>query len=446
MFETILIANRTEIAIRVMQACRELGIETVAIYSDADENAKHVRYADRAYHVGSTKAAESYLDQEQILSAAATAEVDAIHPGYGFLAENAEFAERVESSEFTWIGPSSDAMEKLGEKTSARTIMEQAGVPIIPGTTEPVTEAAEVQAFAEEHGYPIAIKAAGGGGGKGLKVVEKASDVEATLETAKREGKAFFDNPTVYLEKYLENPKHIEVQILADSHENVRHLGERDCSVQRRQQKLIEETPCPVIDKNTRKNIGNAARRGAAEAGYTNAGTVEFLYENGEYYFLEVNTRIQVEHTITEAATGIDIVKWQILIAAGEEITFDQEDVSLGRSAMEFRINAEDPEEDFNPSPGTLSKYSRPTGIGVRVDDAFESGDDIPPYYDSMLGKLIVSGVNREEVIARSKRALDEMTIEGISTTIPFHESLLSTPRFIESRHSTKFVDEKFEM
>lgn len=444
MFDSILVANRTEIAVRVMQACKELGIETVGIFSDPDETAKHVSYADRAFRVGPAKAADSYLDQETILDIADTANVDAIHPGYGFLAENADFAARVEDSEFTWIGPSSGAMEQLGEKTSARRIMDRADVPIIPGTTEPVDDPETVRTFAGKHGYPIAIKAAGGGGGKGLKVLRDESAIESTLENAKREGQAYFDNPAVYLEKYLENPKHVEVQILADHHGNVRHLGERDCSIQRRQQKLVEETPCPAIDDDTRARMGAAARRGAKEAEYTNAGTVEFLYEDGQYHFLEVNTRVQVEHTITEVATGIDIVKWQIRIAADEELSFDQNDVALDRAAMEFRINAEDPSNDFFPSPGTLTTYDRPTGFGVRIDDGFDQGDVIPPNYDSMIGKIIVAGEDRSEVIERSKRILADTAIEGVSTTIPFHRALLDDLGFNQSAHSTKYVEDSF--
>jgi len=321
-FERVLIANRDEIAVRIIQACTELGIEAVAVYSDADEDAKHVRLADDAYHIGSSKAKASYLDQNALLEAARAGDVDAIHPGYGFLAENESFAANVENSEFEWIGPPSDVMADFGEKTKARKIMQAADVPIVPGTTEPVTSAAEVEAFGEEHGYPIAIKADGGGGGRGLKIAHDPSQIESKLQEAIREGEAYFDNPSVYLERFLEDPRHIEVQIIGDDHGNIRHLGERDCSIQRRQQKLVEESPSPVLDEETREELCAAACRGAASADYANAGTVEFLYEGGEFYFIEVNARIQVEHTVTEELTGIDLVKWQLRVAAGEELAF----------------------------------------------------------------------------------------------------------------------------
>lgn len=446
MFDRVLVANRTEIAVRVMQACEELDIETIAVYSDPDQNGKHVRYADEAYRVGPAKPAESYLDQEAILGAAERADADAIHPGYGFLAENPSFAEKVEDSDVVWIGPPSDAMRRFGEKTRARQIMEGASVPTIPGTTEPISDPDRVRSFAAEHGYPVAIKAVSGGGGRGLKIVRGEDEVEQTLDNAIREADAYFDNPEVYLERYLEQPKHVEVQILADEYGNVRHLGERDCTMQRRQQKLIEETPSPALDEQLRQEIGDAARRGTDEANYVNAGTVEFLVEDGEFFFIEVNTRIQVEHTITEIATGIDIVKWQIRIAAGEELTFKQADVTLDRAAMEYRVNAEDPANDFMPTPGELTTYNKPSGIGVRIDDGFEVGDDVNPYYDSMVGKLIVSGESREEVIARSKRVLKNTEIEGISTTIPFHVGILSDDVFVESNHSTKYIDEDLDL
>ncbi|WP_408960121.1 acetyl/propionyl/methylcrotonyl-CoA carboxylase subunit alpha [Natrinema sp. 74] len=441
MFEKVLVANREEIAVRIIQSCKELGIDAVAVYSDTDEDAKHVRLADEAYHIGPSKAKESYLNQEALLEAARAADADAIHPGYGFLAENESFAANVENSEFTWIGPPSDVMADFGEKTEARKIMADADVPIVPGTTEPVTSPEEVEAFAEEHGYPVAIKADGGGGGRGLKIVRDPDEIESKLQEAIREGDAYFDNPNVYLERFLEEPRHIEVQIIGDEHGNVRHLGERDCTIQRRQQKLVEESPSPVLDDETRDEICAAARRGAATADYVNAGTVEFLYEDGEFYFIEVNARIQVEHTVTEELTDIDLVKWQLRVAAGEELSFSQDEIEPRGAAMEFRLNAEDPDNDFTPIPGTLSAYEPPRGIGVRVDDGVDEGDSIAPFYDSMFGKLIVTGQDRDEVIARGKRALDETTIEGIPTTIPFHRRLLEDDGFVANEHTTKYVE-----
>ncbi|MWV38221.1 acetyl-CoA carboxylase biotin carboxylase subunit [Natrialba sp. INN-245] len=460
MFRKVLVANRGEIAIRVMRACEELNVGTVAIYSEADKDGGHVRYADEAYNVGPARAADSYLDHEAVIEAACKADADAIHPGYGFLAENAEFAGKVEETDgITWIGPSSDAMESLGEKTKARSIMAEADVPIVPGTTEPVTDPGEVEAFGEEYGYPIAIKAEGGGGGRGMKVVRSADDVEDQLESAKREGEAYFDNDSVYLERYLENPRHIEVQILADEHGNVRHLGERDCSLQRRHQKVIEEGPSAALTDDLREQIGEAARRGVAAADYTNAGTVEFLVEEDpsrgpdellgpetNFYFLEVNTRIQVEHTVTEEITGLDIVKRQIRIAAGEEIDFEQSDVTFDGHAIEFRINAENAAEEFAPATGgSLETYDSPGGIGVRLDDALRQGDDLVTDYDSMIAKLIVWGEDREECLERSLRALREYEIDGIPTIIPFHRLMLSDERFVESTHTTKYLDEELD-
>ncbi|MFB6282792.1 MAG: acetyl-CoA carboxylase biotin carboxylase subunit [Halobacteria archaeon] len=443
MFDKILVANRGEIAVRVMRACEELGIGTVAVYSDADKDCGHVRYADEAYNIGPAKASESYLDHEAVLEAAEKADADAIHPGYGFLAENAEFASKVEDSPQTWIGPPSDAMENLGEKTKARSIMKGAEVPVVPGTTEPVEDPEEVKEIAEEYGYPVAIKAEGGGGGRGLKVVRTPEEVEDALETAIREGEEYFDNPSVYVEKYLENPKHIEVQILADHHGNVRHLGERDCSLQRRHQKVIEEAPSPVLTDEMREEIGNAARRGVKEAGYTNAGTVEFLVEDGEFFFMEVNTRIQVEHTATEEVTGIDIVKWQIRVADDKEITFSQDDIEIEGHAIEFRINAEDAANDFAPVMGELDLYDPAGGIGVRIDDAVRQGDEISGDYDSMIAKLIVDDDDRESCIERSKRALKEYDIEGIQTIIPFHLLMLNDEVFVEGDHDTKYLDQE---
>ncbi|TKR27924.1 acetyl-CoA carboxylase biotin carboxylase subunit [Natronomonas salsuginis] len=459
MFDKVLVANRGEIAVRVMRACADLGVDTVAVYSDADKHSGHVRYADEAYNVGPARAADSYLDHDAVIEAAEKAGADAIHPGYGFLAENAEFAAAVEATNgVTWVGPSSTSMEQAGEKTKARKVMDAADVPIVPGTTDPVTSADEVHAFGDEHGYPIAIKAEGGGGGRGMKIVHDPEEAEAQLDAAKREGEAYFDNDSVYLERYLENPRHIEVQILADEHGNVRHLGERDCSLQRRHQKVIEEGPSPALSDELREKIGEAARRGADAADYYNAGTFEFLVEeedraddellgpDANFYFLEVNTRIQVEHCVTEELTGIDIVKWQLRVAAGEEIDFEQDDVELEGHAIEFRINAENAAEEFAPATGgTLETYDPPGGIGVRLDDALRQGDDLVTDYDSMIAKLIVHAGDRQECFARSERALAEYDIEGIPTIIPFHRLMLEDEAFAAGTHTTKYLDNELD-
>ncbi|MFB6218550.1 MAG: biotin carboxylase N-terminal domain-containing protein, partial [Halobacteriaceae archaeon] len=431
-----------------------------AVYSEADREAGHVRYADEAYKVGPARAADSYLDQEAILEAARKAGADAIHPGYGFVAENAAFARRVEETDgVAWVGPASDAMSALGEKTRARRIMQEAGVPIVPGTTDPVDEPAEIQEFAAEHGYPVAIKAEGGGGGMGIKVVRDDEAAAEELESAKREGEAYFDNASVYIERFLDNPRHIEVQILADEHGNVRHLGERDCSLQRRRQKLIEEGPSPALSDELREQIGEAARRGVDAADYTNAGTVEFLVEDDpdrdgdevlgpetDFYFMEVNTRIQVEHTVTEELTGIDIVKWQLRVAAGAELAFDQDDVELEGHAMEFRINAENAADEFQPATGgVFETYDPPGGVGVRMDDALRQGDDLVTDYDSMVAKLIVHAGDREECIERSLRALREYDIDGVVTIIPFHRLMLSDEDFVSGTHTTKYLDEHLD-
>ena len=445
MFEKVLVANRGEIAVRVMRACAELGVGTVAVYSEADRDAGHVRYADEAYNIGPARAAESYLDGEAIVAAGEKADADAIHPGYGFLAENADFAARVENSDMTWIGPSSESMRLLGEKTSARREMSDAGVPVVPGTEEPIDDAEEIEAFADEYGYPIAIKAEGGGGGRGMKIVRDAEEAEGQLESAKREGEAYFDNSSVYLEKYLEAPRHIEVQVIADSKGEVRHLGERDCSLQRRHQKVIEEAPSPALSEELREEIRAAAREGVDAADYTNAGTVEFLVEDDDFYFLEVNTRIQVEHTVSEALTGIDLVAEQLRVAAGEDVSFDQEEISLDGHAMEFRINAENAASDFAPATGTLGTYDPPGGIGVRVDDALRQGDAIGGEYDSLIAKLIVRGRDRNECIARSRRALAEYGIEGLVTIVPFHRLMLTDEAFVSGEHTTNYLDEELD-
>jgi acetyl-CoA/propionyl-CoA carboxylase biotin carboxyl carrier protein len=460
MFRKVLVANRGEIAVRVMRACEELNVSTVAVYSEADKNGGHVRYADEAYKVGPARAADSYLDHDAVIEAAKKADADAIHPGYGFLAENATFARKVEETDgITWVGPTGDSMEELGEKTKARKTMDAADVPIVPGTTDPVTDLEEVTEFGDEHGYPVAIKAEGGGGGRGMKIVESADEAADQLESAKREGEAYFDNDSVYLERYLENPRHVEVQILADEHGNVRHLGERDCSLQRRHQKVIEEGPSPALTDDLREEIGEAARRGVKASDYVNAGTVEFLVEEdpdrepGEllgpdtnFYFLEVNTRIQVEHTVTEELTGIDIVKSQLRVAAGEEIAFSQDDVELEGHAMEFRINAENAANDFAPATGgKLVTYDPPGGIGVRMDDALRQGDRLVTDYDSMIAKLVVWGSDREECIERSLRAIREYDLEGVVTILPFHRLMLSDEAFVAGTHTTKYLDEELD-
>jgi acetyl-CoA/propionyl-CoA carboxylase biotin carboxyl carrier protein len=459
-FEKVLVANRGEIAVRVMRACEELDIATVAVYSEADKHGGHVRYADEAYNIGPARAADSYLDHDAIIDAAQRSDADGIHPGYGFLAENASFAARVEeTSGVRWIGPSSEAMDRMGEKTHARSIMHEADVPIVPGTTDPVEEPEAVEEFGDEHGYPVAIKAEGGGGGRGMKVVHGPEEVQEQLESAKREGEAYFDNDSVYLERYLENPRHIEIQIIGDHHGNVRHLGERDCSLQRRHQKVIEEGPSPALTPELREEIGEAARRGVQAADYTNAGTVEFLVEEDterapgellgpetDFYFLEVNTRIQVEHCVTEEITDIDIVKWQLRVAQDEEIGFMQDEIEIDGHAMEFRINAENAANDFAPATGgKLETYDPPGGPGVRLDDALRQGDKLVTDYDSMIAKLIVSGEDRAEVLARSKRAFAEFEIEGIVTINPFHRLMLDDDQFVAGKHTTKYLDERLD-
>ncbi|ELZ47256.1 carbamoyl-phosphate synthase L chain ATP-binding protein [Halorubrum californiense DSM 19288] len=466
MFDKVLVANRGEIAVRVMRACEELGVDTVAVYSDADKHGGHVRYADEAYNVGPARAADSYLDGEAVVEAARSAGADAIHPGYGFLAENADFAARVEAADgITWVGPASDAMERLGEKTHARRVMDDADVPIVPGTTEPVTDVEAVTEFGDEYGYPVAIKAEGGGGGRGMKVVESAEEAEEALESAKREGEAYFSNDSVYLERYLQTPRHVEVQIVADdpggsvTEGDVVHLGERDCSLQRRHQKVIEEGPSPALSDELREKIGEAARRGVAAADYTNAGTVEFLVEEDPdrdpaeplgpdtpFYFLEVNTRIQVEHTVTEELTGIDIVKEQLRVASDEGLSVSQDDVELEGHAIEFRINAENAANEFQPAnEGSLATYDPPGGIGVRVDDALRQGDELVTDYDSMIAKLIVWAPDREECLARSKRALAEYELDGVVTIVPFHRLMLDDQRFVDGTHTTKYLDEELD-
>jgi acetyl-CoA/propionyl-CoA carboxylase biotin carboxyl carrier protein len=433
-FSKVLVANRGEIAIRIFRTLRELEIASVAVYSEADRTALHVRVADDAWVLGGGAPAESYLNQEKIVETALRAGAEAIHPGYGFLAENAAFARAVDEAGLTWIGPPAEAIEAMGSKTEARERMKAAGVPIIPGTTEPVETAAEVVRLGAELGWPLAIKASAGGGGKGFRVVRDGDDVERALETARREGESYFSNPAVYVERYLEDPRHVEVQLLADAHGNVVHLGERDCTIQRRHQKLVEETPSPAVDADLRAQIGAIAVEAARAVGYRSAGTVEGLLDrDGAYYFMEMNTRIQVEHTVTELVTGLDLVREQVLIAAGEPLSLRQEDVRLVGHAFECRINAEDPSAGFRPTPGRITGYREPGGPGVRVDSGVEDGSEISPLYDPMIAKLVVHGVDREHARRRMLRALAEYHIGGVTTLLGFHRALLRHPCFVDA-------------
>ena len=432
-FTKVLVANRGEIAVRVFRTLRELGIGTVAVYSEADRGALHVASADEAYLLGEGPASESYLRGDRVIDAALRAGAEAIHPGYGFLAENAAFARRVSDAGLTWIGPPPEAIEAMGSKTAARERMRAAGVPIIPGTTEPATGVADVRAAAEEIGYPIAIKASAGGGGKGFRIAASAGEVERAYESARREGEAYFSDSSVYVERYLEDPRHVEVQILADDHGAVVHLGERDCTIQRRHQKLVEETPSPAVDDDLRARIGEIAVDAAKAVGYRSAGTIEgLLAPDGAYYFLEMNTRVQVEHTVTEMVTGIDIVREQVRIAAGAPLSFAQADVVLRGHAIECRINAEDVSLGFLPAPGLVTAYREPGGIGVRVDSGVRAGDRVSDLYDPLVAKLVVHDVDRESARRRMLRALEEFTIEGPTTLLGFHRALLSSPCFVE--------------
>jgi acetyl-CoA/propionyl-CoA carboxylase biotin carboxyl carrier protein len=428
----VLVANRGEIAVRIFRTLRELGIGSVAVYSEADRAALHTRSADEAFLVGPGPASESYLVVERILEAAVKSGAEAVHPGYGFLAENAAFARAVEEAGLLWIGPPPSAIELMGSKTAARQAMQAAGVPIIPGTTDPVDSAEEVVRLGEEIGYPLLIKAAAGGGGKGMKVVGDAGEAAAAFASAQREGQAYFADPSVYVERYLEDPRHIEVQVLADAHGNVIHLGERDCTIQRRHQKLVEETPSPAVDDELRARIGRIAVDAARAAGYRSAGTIEgLLAPDGAYYFMEMNTRIQVEHTVTELVTGLDLIREQVLVAAGEPLSLQQEDVRLTGHAIECRINAEDPSRGFLPTPGRITRYREPSGPGVRVDSGVEEGSTIPDLYDPMIAKLIVHGVDREHARKRMLRALDEFQVGGVHTLLGFHRALLEHPCFV---------------
>jgi acetyl-CoA/propionyl-CoA carboxylase biotin carboxyl carrier protein len=440
MFDTVLIANRGEIALRVMRACKELGLRTVAVYSEADRDAPHVVYADAAYLIGPPPATQSYLDGERIIAAARTAGAGAVHPGYGFLSENAAFARACVDAGLIFVGPPPAAMERMGGKVAARREATAAGVPLVPGTLEPVGTAEEVRALAEDYGYPLVIKAVGGGGGRGMRVVATPADVEAAFESARREAESSFKDPHVYVEKYLDDPRHIEIQVLADSYGYVVHLGERDCSIQRRHQKLIEECPSPALTPELRAEMGAAAVALAQAVGYVGAGTLEFLFQGGRFYFLEMNTRIQVEHTVTEMVTGVDLVQAQLRIARGEPLWIAQEQVSWRGHAIECRINAEDPAAGFQPALGTISDYVEPSGFGVRVDGGARPGYTIPQYYDSLIAKLVAWGSDRPAAIARMRRALADYQIAGIRTTIAFHQLAMANPAFARGEATVNFI------
>jgi len=441
MFNKVLVANRGEIAVRIIRALKELSIPSVAVYSEADRNSLHVRLADEAYCIGPASASQSYLNIPSIMSVAEVSGADAIHPGYGFLAENAHFAEVCESSGVKFIGPTSEVIALMGDKAKARETMIRNGIPVVPGTEHDLDDIDKTLELAEEIGYPVIIKAAAGGGGKGMRIAQNPRELRKSIQTARTEAKAAFGNEAVYLEKYVEEPRHIEFQILADEHGNVIHLGERDCSIQRRHQKILEEAPSPALAEDLRKKMGKAAVKVARAVSYTNAGTVEFLLDQEDnHYFIEMNTRIQVEHPITEMVTGIDLIKEQIMVAAGAELGYKQEDIRIEGVALECRINAEDPDKSFIPSPGKLEEYILPGGPGVRVDSGVYPGYYIPPYYDSMVAKLIVWESNREDALLRMERALNEFYVSGVKTTIPFHIKILNNAYFRKGDYHTNFI------
>ena len=440
MFEKILIANRGEIALRVHRACKEMGIATVAVHSEADATAMHVRLADESVCIGPAPASKSYLNIPNIISAAEITGAQAIHPGYGFLSENARFAEIVEAHGITFIGPKAEHIRMMGDKISAKVAVKTVGIPVVPGSDGALSSEEEAMAAAEKIGFPVLVKAAAGGGGRGMKIALDADQLAEAVSTAKAEAKSAFGDDAVYLERYLEKPRHIELQVIADSFGNVRHLGERDCSLQRRHQKILEEAPSPVIDAAARARIGQTVVEAIGQLGYLGVGTIEFLYENGEFFFIEMNTRLQVEHPVTEAITGIDLVREQIRVAAGLPISFTQDEVVFEGHAIECRINAENP-RTFTPSPGLVTDFHAPGGLGVRLDSALYAGYTIPPYYDSLAGKLIVHGRDRSECIARLKRCLGEMVVGGIETTIPLFQDLLNQPDIIKGDYNIHWLE-----
>jgi len=448
-FGKVLIANRGEISVRIVRALREMGVTSVAVYSDPDREALHTSLADEAYHVGPASAAESYLNVENLIEVARKSGAEAVHPGYGFLAESAPFARAVEGAGLVWIGPHPKAIEAMGSKVESRRIMARAGVPMVPGTEGSIGSAKQVSLFGEEHGFPVAVKASAGGGGKGFAVARDAAEAASAFERASREGEAYFGDGSVYVEKYLSAPRHVEIQVVRDRHGNAVHLGERDCSIQRRHQKLIEECPSPAIDPKMREAMGEAALAAAEAVAYDNVGTVEFLVQRdgatGEFYFLEMNTRVQVEHPVTEEVTGIDIVKTGIRIAADEELPFSQQDISWRGHAIEVRLNAEDPSNDFAPSPGVVTAYEEPGGPGVRVDSSLRGPGVVAESYDPLFAKLIVSGVDREEALTRLGRALAEFRVEGISTTLPFYRAVLDDEAFVSGDYTTGFIAERMQ-
>jgi pyruvate carboxylase subunit A len=442
MFGKVLVANRGEIAIRVMRACRELGISTVAVFSEADRYALHAKYADEAYLIGPAPSSQSYLNIEAILDAVEKSGAEAVHPGYGFLSENPRFAEACEKAGITFIGPSSRAMSMIGSKIEARRVMKKAGVPVVPGSDGEVKGIEDVYRVAEEIGFPVVLKASAGGGGIGMKVVNQREELDRVFESTRAVAASAFGDGTLFVEKYLSRPRHIEFQVLADDG-SVIHLNERECSIQRRHQKLIEETPSPIMTPGLRREMGLLAVRAAASIGYVNAGTVEFIYSDGSFYFLEINARLQVEHPITEITTGIDLVKEQLRIASGDGMSVGQEDVRLNGHAIECRINAEDPLNDFAPSPGKITKYRSPGGPGIRIDSGVRMGYTISPFYDSMISKLVAWGRTRDEAIARMRRALSEYIITGVTTNIPFHKAVMRNQAFIRGELSTSFIDDQ---
>jgi len=446
MIKKVLIANRGEIAVRIIRACREMGIETVAVYSEADREALHTKLADEAVCIGPAASSESYLSMDRIISATIVTGADAIHPGFGFLSENSRFAELCEQCNITFIGPDSEVIAKLGNKQEARNTMAAAGVPVIPGSTEPIFNARTGAAIAEEIGYPVIVKAALGGGGKGMRIADSPEEFERSFQTAQKETQSAFGDNTMYIEHFVQHPRHIEFQILADQYGNVVHLGERDCSIQRNHQKMIEESPSIALSEELRERMGEAAVRAAKAAGYQNAGTIEFLLEkNGNFYFMEMNTRIQVEHPVTEWVTGIDLIKEQIRIASGRKLAFTQEDIHLRGHAIECRINAENPGKGFRPSPGTITDMYLPGGKGIRIDSAIYSGYTIPPYYDSMVAKLIVWAKNRGEAIRKMQSALGEVIIEGIDTNVDYQYEILGRPDYLSGDIDIEFIAENEE-